>query len=275
MDKLIITVAPTGNIPMKKDNPNVPITPDEIAEDVYRCYQEGAAIAHLHARDKNGQPTADPKVFEEVLEKVKTKCDIITQISTGARGGKTMEQRGAPLALKPDMASLATGSSNFSSGVNANPPELIEYLCQKMLDYDIKPEIEIFDVAMISNAEFFAKAGLIKTPMHFNLVMNVPGSIKGTPRNLLHMVETLPTDATFSITGVGSSHIRMITLGMALGGHVRVGLEDVLEYSPGVYATNADLVKRAVRISREFSREIATPAEARRLLVLGTRKHHG
>ena len=268
MDKVVITVAPTGNVPAKEMNPYVPVTPDEIAEDVYRCYQEGAAIAHLHARDKSGQPTADPEVFSEIMAKVKAKCDIIIQISTGARGGKTMEERGAPLDLKPDMASLATGSSNFPGGINANPPELIEYLCQKMFANGIKPEIEAFDVAMITNAEFYAKKGLIKTPMHFNLVMNVPGSVKGTPKNLFHMAELLPRDATFSVTGVGNVHVKMITLALALGGHIRVGLEDVLEYSKGVPASNVALVRRAVRLAREYGREIATPGEARQILNL-------
>jgi len=268
MNKLIVTIAPTGNVPTKEENPNVPLTPDEIAEDVCRCCQEGAAIAHLHARDKNGRPTADPEVFEEIVGKIRAKCDIIIQISTGARGGKTMEERGAPLDLKPEMASLATGSSNFVAGVNANPPELIEYLCRKMLDNGIKPEIEAFDVAMISNAEFFAKKGLIKAPMHFNLVMNVPGSIKGTPKNLLHMREILPEGSTFSVTGVGNAHVQMITLGIALGGHVRVGLEDVLEYSRGVLPSNGELVRRAVRISTAYGREIATAGEARRILGL-------
>jgi len=268
MDKLIITVAPTGNVPAKKMNPHVPLTPDEIAEDVYLCYQEGAAIAHLHARDRQDQPTADPEVFREIIAKVKAKCDIIIQISTGARGGKTMTERGAPLDLKPEMASLATGSSNFPGTINANPPELIEYLCRKMLTNGIKPEIEAFDVAMITNAEFYARNGLIKTPMHFNLVMNVPGSVKGTPKNLFHMIELLPGDTTFSVTGVGSAHVQMITLALALGGHIRVGLEDTLEYSKGVPASNSALVKRAVRLAREYGREIATPSEARQILHL-------
>ena len=132
----------------------------------------------------------------------------------------------------------------------------------------IKPEIEAFDVAMITNAEFYAKKGLIKTPMHFNLVMNVPGSVKGTPKNLFHMAELLPRDATFSVTGVGNVHVQMITLALALGGHIRVGLEDVLEYSKGVPASNVALVRRAVRLAREYGREIATPGEARQILNL-------
>ena len=125
MEKLILTVAPTGNVPTKELNPYVPITPDEIAEDLYQCYKEGAAVAHLHARGKDGLPTADPAVFKEIIEKLRAKCNMITQISTGARGAKNMEERAAPLDLKPEMASLATGSSNFPASVNANSPELI------------------------------------------------------------------------------------------------------------------------------------------------------
>jgi 3-keto-5-aminohexanoate cleavage enzyme len=268
MDKIIITIASTGNVPTKKLNPHVPVTAEEIAEDIYRCYQEGASVAHLHVRDEEGKPTAEPRYFQAVMERLKTKCNIITQISTGARGGKTMEERAAPLDLKPEMASLATGSSNFMVGLNANPPDLIEFFAKRMLDNNIKPEIECFDMAMISNAEFYANRGLIKKPLHFNLVMNVPGSIKGTPKNLFHMYESLPAGSTFSVMGVGTAHVQMIALGIALGGNVRVGIEDVLEYAPGVPASNVELVKRAVRLAKAYGREIATPDEARKILGL-------
>jgi len=268
MDKIIITIAPTGNVPTKKINPYVPITTDEIAEDIYRCYQEGASLAHIHVRDKNAEPTADATVFKEVIDKVKTKCNVIIQLSTGARGGKTYEERAAPIALKPEMASYATGSSNFSTRVNDNSPDFIEFLAKKMLEYNVKPEIEAFDVAMISNAEFLASKGLIKTPMQFNLVMNVPGSIKGTPKNLFHMIEILPKGSTWSVMGVGTVHLQMITLGIVLGGNIRVGLEDVLELSKGVPISNVELVKRAVSIARAYGREPALPDEARQILGL-------
>ena len=268
MDKVIITIAPTGNVPTKELNPYVPITPDEIAEDIYKCYEEGAAVAHIHVRDKSGNPTADPNVFKEVLDKVRSKCNVVRQISTGARGGKTYEERSAPLDLKPEMASLATGSSNFPTQVNANAPDFIEFMAKKMLDNGIKPEIEAFDVAMISNAEFLASKGVIKTPMQFNLVMNIPGSVKGTPKNLFHMIEILPKGSTWTVMGVGTAHVQMISLGIVLGGNVRVGLEDVLEYSKGVPASNVELVKRAVRIARAYGRVPATPDEAREILGL-------
>lgn len=268
MEKIIVTIAPTGNVPTKKLNPNVPVTPDEIAEDAYRCYQEGASVLHIHARDEASEPTADPDVFKAIVEKVKAKCDIIIQISTGARGGKSYEERAAPLNLKPEMASLATGSSNFATQVNSNPNDFVEFLAKRMIDLNIKPEIELFDVAMISNAEFLMEKGLIKRPAQFNLVMGVPGSIKATPKNFFHMLESIPKDSTWSVLGVGKQHLQMIGLGIVLGGNIRVGLEDVMEYTKGVPASNPALVKRAVEISRAYGREPATPAEARQILGL-------
>lgn len=270
MNKLIITIATNGNVPTKKENPFVPITPDEIAEDILRCFQEGASVAHIHARDVDGKPTVDTEMYRRIIEKVKSRCDIVTQISTGARGGKTAEERGAPLDLKPEMASLSTGSSNFSTSINSNPSDVIEYLAKKMLANNIKPEIECFDVSMIENAEFFAKKGLLKTPMQFNLVMNVPGSIRGTPKNLMHMLELIPKESTISVMGVGSAHKQMIGLGIILGLNIRVGLEDVLELEKGVPISNVELVRNAVQMAKAFGREIASPSEARKMLGLSS-----
>jgi 3-keto-5-aminohexanoate cleavage enzyme len=268
MEKIIITIASTGNVPTRKDNPNVPITPEDICKDIYQCYKEGASVAHIHARSPEGKPTTDVSIYQEILEALKGKCDIVTQITTGARGGKTAEERGAPLDLRPEMASLTTGSSNFSNGINSNPPDLVEYLAKKMLANNISPEIECFDVSMISNAEFLAGKGLLRAPLHFNLVMNVPGSIKGTPKNLLHMLELVPKGSTISVMGVGTAHLEMIAMGVALGLNVRVGLEDVLEIEKGSPASNVELVRQAVTLARACRREIATPDEARQMLGL-------
>jgi 3-keto-5-aminohexanoate cleavage enzyme len=268
LDKIVITVAPTGNVPTKQLNPNTPITPDEIADDIYRCYHQGAAVAHIHARDENGQPTGKLEIFQQIVQKVKAKCDIIIQLSTGARGGKTYEERSACLDLKPEMASLATGSSNFATQVNSNPNDFIQYLANKMLEKNIKPEIEAFDVAMIPNAEFLMGKGLLKKPVQFNLVMGVPGSITATPKNLFHMIDLLPKETTWSVLGVGKAHLQMIGLGMVLGGNIRVGLEDVLELNKGIPASNVELVKRAVNFARAYGRTPATPDEARKILSL-------
>lgn len=276
MDKLIITIAPTGNVPTKETNPNTPITPDEIVEDIIKCWKLGASVAHIHVRDKNGKPTCDRKIFKEVLDKLEAMgCDIITQLSTGARGGgkeiDPIEWRGQMLDLNAEMASLSTGSSNFATKVNSNSFELIQALAQKMYDNNIKPEIEAFDLGMIDNAKYLLKKGILKAPLQFDMVMNVLGSARGTPRNLLHMVESIPPGSTFTVCGIGPAQVSMITMSMLLGGNVRTGLEDTLLYEKGVLSTNTMLVERVVRLAKELGREIAAPDEARKILGLNER----
>ena len=172
------------------------------------------------------------------------------------------------LDLDVEMASLTTGSSNFATSVNVNSPDLIEQLAVKMSEKNIKPEIEVFDAAMIRNAERLVRKGILKEPLHFNLVMGVPGSIPGTPKNLLFLVESLPENSTWTVSGIGWSQVPMLTMGIILGGHARTGLEDVLKYDEDTHASNEMLVKRVVRIAKELGREIATPDEARELLGL-------
>ncbi|SDJ88883.1 BKACE family enzyme [Natronincola ferrireducens] len=270
MEKLIITIAPTGNVPTKELNPSTPVTPDEIVDTVARCRELGASIAHLHVRDAEGKPTSDRKLFKEVVDKIhERKLDVITQLSTGARGGgNTPEWRSQMLDLNIEMASLATGSSNFPSAVNANAPELIQYLINTMKANGVKPEIEAFDMGMIDNARYLMKKGILVGPLHFNLVMNVPGSIAGTPRNLIHMVESLPPDSTWSVTAIGKAHVPLLTMAIAMGGNVRTGLEDIIEISKGVLATNESLMERVVGIAKAVGRDIATPDEARKILSL-------
>ncbi|MCT4566368.1 MAG: 3-keto-5-aminohexanoate cleavage protein [Maledivibacter sp.] len=270
MEKLIITIAPTGNVPTKELNPYSPLTIDEIVMDIKKCHELGASIAHIHVRDENQRPTSDRSLFKKVVDRLDEEdISIIKQLSTGARGGaNTVEWRGQMLDLNVHMASLATGSSNFASSVNANSPELIKALATKMYDNNIKPEIEAFDMAMIHNAVRLLKKGILKAPLHFNLVMNVPGSIPGTPRNLMFMVESLPPGSTWTVCGIGYSQVPIITMAMLLGGHVRTGIEDVLKMQDGSHATNELLVKRVVRIAKEMGREIATVDEAKKILGL-------
>lgn len=270
MEKLIITIAPTGNVPTKELNPHSPLTVDEITKDIKKCHELGAAIAHIHARDKNQKPTSDRSIFKKIIDKLdEDNVQIIKQLSTGARGGEnTIDWRGQMLDLNVHMASLATGSSNFPTSVNANSPQLIKALAEKMYDNNIKPEIEAFDVAMIDNAVKFVKKGILKAPLHFNLVMNVPGSIKGTPKNLMFMVDSLPPGSTWTVSGIGRSQVQMLAMAILLGGHVRTGMEDVLKMQDGSHATNELLVKRIVRIAKELGREIATVDEAKKILGL-------
>ncbi len=264
-NKTIITVAPTGNVPDKKMNPFTPVTPEEIAEDVYNCYLEGASVAHIHARNEKGGPTTDPVVFQEIMDRIRKKCDIIIQLSTGARGGG-LEDRGDCLRLKPEMASLTTGSSNFPGAVNYNPPGFIENLALKMHEFGVKPELEIFDLSMIETALYLFKKGLLKAPLHFNLVLNVPGSLKGSARNLFILKESLPAQCTWTVTAIGKSHKRLCALALILGGNVRVGLEDVLELKQGRAASNLELVKNVKAMAKMLDKEIASPAEARAIL---------
>lgn len=270
MEKLIITIAPTGNVPTKELNPHSPLTVDEIVGDIKACAELGAAVAHIHVRDENLKPTSDREIYKKVIEKIDDeKINIIKQLSTGARGGEnTVEWRGQMLALNCEMASLSTGSSNFPKGVNANSFELIESLAGKMHMHNIKPEIEVFDYAMLTNALWLEKKGVLKGPLHFNMVMNVPGSIPGTMKNLMFLVDSLPENATWTVSGIGKSQVKMLTTSILLGGHVRTGLEDCLEYKKGVDATNEMLVKRVVSIAKVVGREIATVDEARQIMNL-------
>ncbi len=266
-DKTIITVAPTGNVPTKALNPHTPITPEEIAEDVYRCYREGAAVAHIHARDKNGRPTTDINIFRSIIDKVREKCDIIIQLSTGARGGN-IDDRGTCIDLKPDMASLTTGSSNFPDEVNYNPPRLIETLARKMFDQKVKPEVEIFDLSMINNALHLVKKGLLSEPLHFNLVLNVPGSLQGTIKNLFILRESLPENCTWTVSAIGKSHKKLSALALLLDGNVRVGIEDVTFLYKDKPVSNVELVRNIAKTAQVMDIEIATPEEAREILNL-------
>ncbi len=266
MEKLIITIAPTGNVPTKKMTSHVPVTTEEITNDIIASYEAGAAVAHIHVRDEEGIPTSDKGLFAEVLSNLEERnCPIIKQISTGARGGKSAEERGASLSLRPHSASLSTGSSNFPTAINANEPALINYLATIMLENDIKPEIEVFDVAMIHNAVQLQKAGLIKGPLLFNLVLGVKGSLPATAKNLFFLVDSLPPDAIWSVSVIGSQHVNLSMIAMALGGHVRVGLEDNIYYSRDVLATNISLVERIVTIAKAMGREIASPEDVKRI----------
>jgi 3-keto-5-aminohexanoate cleavage enzyme len=267
MEKLIITVAPTGNVPTKEMTPYVPVTAGEIANDIMECYQAGAAVAHIHARNEEGNPTHEKQYFEAILHALdERKIPVIKQISTGARAGKTMEARAEALSLKPLSASLATGSSNFPRTANVNEPALIEYLAKTMLEYNIKPEIEVFDMAMIHNALELKKAGLLRDPLQFNLVMGVKGSIPATPKNLFHLVESLPAGAVWTVSVIGPAHVPLSMIAMALGGHVRVGVEDNVYFSKGVLATNKMLVERIAGLAKAMGREIAAPDEAKQIL---------
>jgi len=267
MDKLIITAAMIGAEVTSQDHPGIPITPQEIAKAGYECYKAGASIIHLHVRNLDGGPTQDVDIFKKTMELIKEKCDVIIQVSTGGAVGMSPEERIAPVMLHPEMATLTTGSVNFGEDVFLNSPRDIELFALKMKEYGVKPEIEVFDTGMINTAIRLVKKGLLVSPLHFDMVMGVPGGIAGTPQNLLNLVELLPVDSTWTVAGIGRAELPLGIMAIILGGHVRVGFEDNIYYSRGILAeSNAQLVARIVRMSRELGRGVATPEEARKIL---------
>jgi len=268
MHKLIITVAPTGSVPKKKDNPHVPVTPAEVIECAIRCEEAGAAILHMHARDAQENPSDDPAFFEEVVEGLRGRTDLILQVSTGGRAGVGLESRSQRLRVRPEMASLTTGSVNFPTTAYVNPPDLVEGLAREMARLAIKPEMEIFDVGMIFNAMALADRGLAAAPLHFNFVMGLRGAIPAAIEHLVHMRSVLPPGSTWTVTGIGATQLRMGLHAILMGGHVRVGLEDNLYLRKGELAANEGLVAQVARWSRDLGREVATPDEARQILGL-------
>jgi 3-keto-5-aminohexanoate cleavage enzyme len=275
MEKLIITVAPTGSVPRKKDTAHLPVTPDEIAETAYSCEQEGASVIHVHCRDESESPTSDYSVFKETVNRIRKRTHLIIMASTSGVAGKSDESRAEPLRTNPEMASLTTGSLNFAgrkpSSVYVNTLETITFLAKKMLEANIKPEMEAFDVGFIQQGVKLVEQGLVTQPPHFQLVMGVDGGIPATSDNLLHMRHQLPTNATFCVAGIGHWQLSMTTMAIILGGHVRIGLEDNIYYAKGRLAPNEEFVARARRTAKELQREVATPEEARKILGLRAR----
>jgi len=269
MDKLIITAALTGAEVTSKNNPNLPVTPGEIAEAAYHCYEAGASMVHLHVRNEDETPTQAAEIFKETVDLIKTKCNIIIQVSTGGAVGMTAEERLQPVYLKPEMASLSTGSVNFGDDVFLNPPAYLEKFAQVMREQGVKPEIEVFDVGMINNALQLVKKGLLSEPLHYDFVLDVPGGIPGTVKNLLHLIESIPPGSTWTVAGMGRTELPLGTVAIIMGGHVRVGFEDNIYYEKGVLAdSNAQLVERMVRVAKIHSRPVASPDEARKILGL-------
>jgi 3-keto-5-aminohexanoate cleavage enzyme len=269
MEKLIITVALTGNVHSKKTAPNLPVTPEEIAEDVQKCKDAGACLFHVHARDSQLKPTLDESIFKKIVRAIKdVSPDVIIQLSTGARAGKDWNDRAAPVRLLPEMASFTTGSNNLPGIVYENSPQFIEFLAGVFRETGVKPEIEVFETGMINNALHLHGKGLIKFPLHFDFVLGAPGAMPGTVKNLLFLSESIPPDSTWTVAGIGRAEIPLATAAIVLGGHVRIGLEDNLHMPDGSPASNVKLVEKIVTIAREIGRDIATPDEARAILAI-------
>lgn len=273
MKPVVITAAVVGAEVTRQQTPHIPITPAEIADAALQAHAAGAAMVHLHGRLPDGTATQDGAVFADIIRRIRQQAHPLIQVSTGGAVGMTAEERLQPAFLegdvKPDMVTFSLGSVNFGDGVFLNPPQLLETFAQLFRERGLKPELEIFDSGMLATAHRFIKKGLLKPPLHFDFVLGMPGGMAGTVKDLQHLVDGVPEGCSWSVAGVGAAQLTLATAALAMGGHVRVGLEDNIFYRKGELATGSDqLVARIVRIARELDRAIATPDLARELLHL-------
>lgn len=271
MDKLIITAALTGAELTRAQQPALPISPDEIAQAAWECAQAGAAIVHVHARRADGSSTQEAAAYRSIIEAVRARCDVVVQVSTGGAVGMTAQERIAPLALRPEMATLSMGSVNFGDGVFLNPPPDLEHFLHTMRAHGVVPEFEVFDAGMLATLARWVKKGVVAAPGHVDFVLGVPGGMPGTPEALMYLRSQLPAGFSWTVAGIGAAQLPMATLAIVLGGHVRVGFEDNIFLRRGELAdSNAQFVQRVAAIARLHDRPLASPDEARSMLGLRT-----
>lgn len=268
----IITVAITGSQPSKAQNPALPTQPSEQIESTQQAFEAGASLVHIHVRDDEDKSSSDIEKFRIVQEGIVRHCPgMIIQFSTGGRGREASE-RGAALKLKPDMGSLATGSVNFATIIYENPPQLIDDLASDMLRHDVKPECELFDLAMLYNAKVLVDRGLLKAPAHVQFVLGIPGALPAREKIVDFMLEELTEmmpGSTWTAAAIGRMQLEANHWALKRGGHVRTGLEDNIYFEKGrLAASNAELVKRVADLCGKYDRHPASPAEARALLGL-------
>jgi len=277
MKKLIVTVAITGGIHGKEANSNLPEQPKEQARDAYDCYNAGAAIVHIHVRDRNGKPTGDLKVYEETIGEIQSKCNMITQVGNGigwvyqpdgSRRAASFEDRMQLIEIepKPDMITINAGSFDFDAILFPNPPEFNERFVTRAQERKIPIECECYDISHINNILKLADKAILKRPIHFSFVLGIEGGIPATPKNMLHMVDEIPDGSSWQVITISRYQLPMTVSALCMGANIRTGLEDNIYYSKGVLATNAQLVERIVRMARDLGREVATPEEARKIL---------
>lgn len=280
--KLFINAALTGIVPKKKDNPSVPVTPDEIARDARDVRAAGAAIVHIHARDTHEDPTPAQEAFLEIISRIKDQAsDLLICVTTSGRREADPKKRSQALELeeplKPDLASLTLGSMNFISEASVNSPQTIQYLASAMAERGIKPELEVFEPGMIHYAKYLLQKGILEEPLYFNLFLGSLGTSPASLMDLACMINALPEGSVFAVAGVGRYQFYCNGLSVAAGGHVRVGLEDsmFMDENKSVPATNISLVERIVRLARSLDREIMNPDEVRKLLGIRPRRPAG
>lgn len=269
MQPVMITAAMVGAEVTREQQPYLPITPAEIIASAVECYEAGASIIHIHVRDTAGNATQDAGLFREVVEGIRARCPVITQVSTGGAVWMSAEERLQSIECAPDMATLTTGTVNFGNDVFMNNRGLVETFARRLRERSIVPEVEVFDTGMIDEALRLRGMGLISDPLHFDFVMGVPGGIGPDPAHLVHMVRSLPPGSSWSVAGMGRHQLTLATIALAMGGNVRVGFEDNIYYRKGQLArSNAELVARVARIATELDRPVATPDQAREILQL-------
>jgi 3-keto-5-aminohexanoate cleavage enzyme len=272
MNKLIITAAVTGSSIPRSRTPYIPITPEEITRSAIECWEAGASVVHIHVRNpKTGIGTQDMELFQQVIEPLREKTDLVLCLTTSGIPGRNLptEERLQVLDFQPELASLDAGSINLGGTIFVNTPEFLEEAAQRMREKGVKPELEIFDVGMIVTCLRMRNQGFFEDPLHFQFVLGTPWGSPGTPKSLFHMCEMIPEDATWSVIGVGRTHLPMSMMALIMGGHIRVGMEDNIYYRRDqLVRKNAQFVERITRIAGEYGREIASPDEAREILSL-------
>lgn len=274
MEKLIITAAICGAEVTKEQNPAVPYTVEEIVREAQSAVQAGAAIVHLHVREDDGTPTQSKARFKECMDAIYKVCpDVIIIPSTGGAVGMTAEERLQPTELFPEMATLDCGTCNFGDDVFENTMPMMRAFGKRMLENNIKPEYECFEMGHLDTILNMARKGQVHgAPMQFNFVLGVPGCTPATVQNLCWLVNSIPSGSTWTATGIGRNAFTLAAPTIVMGGHVRVGFEDNLYLEKGVLAkSNGELVAKVVRMAKELGRDIATSEEARKILNLKPR----
>ncbi|HET9097358.1 MAG TPA: 3-keto-5-aminohexanoate cleavage protein [Candidatus Baltobacteraceae bacterium] len=271
MDPLIITVAPVGAELTPDQTPHLAVTPKQLGEVARKIADAGASMIHVHCRNDDGTNTHEVARFKAAYGEIRAQSDLIVQFSTGGAIGMSPEERASVLELRPEMATLTCGTVNFGDDVFENSFPIMRGILKKMNEFGVRPELEIFDKGHLTNAMRLEKEGLLTFPQHVDFVLGVPGGLDASVQNLCDLVDALPGGCTWSVAGIGRMQLPMAMAALAMGGHVRVGLEDNIYYSKGRLATNEELVARVVRLAGELGRPVAAPEEARRILGLARR----
>jgi uncharacterized protein (DUF849 family) len=265
----VITVAPTGPIAVKSDNPTLPTQPAEIAEAVAKAYHAGAAVAHIHLRDEHDRPTADLGIARRTMDLIAERCPILVQMSTGVGLSVPFEDREKLVELRPRMATLNPCTMSFGAGEFRNPPDGVRRLAARMQELGVKPELEIYDTGHLDACLRLRDAGLLAEPLQFSIVLGVVGGAAATADNLMTIVRRLPEAAVWQIIAIGRANLDLTAIGLALGGNARAGMEDTLYLRKGEQAQgNEPLVARAVRLAKDLDRSIASVEETAALLGL-------